>query len=951
MALSKFAAALLALGESSQEESFGEEEIEEEAAALVLRRAALTESGKKERKAKADKERKARIAAEDEEQCWRAPRPLNELRSVDWDDELRAKSSSSQSTTAATSGRDDDCSRWYSKKDALVTAMEYSEASEASFITSSRTPHPISKVKGVNNRTQLRAVCPEPTCGFLFDVRRRREASGRARWELINFARHDEACGGVLVDERRDGEWEARRERKTAYSAEVLARAVALSGETSRATVKAVLGSLCRAAPSEDLATRVLTTACRELMGKPSDNLQKLAPYLKALRELGWRAELETADADEMNAIVVARARADLKKANKARPREQHLTLDETTLPKAEDGAVYYRGWVVAPPTTQRMLRANLVKRVFAGDFVESDKVDGGSYGVILAYDANSRSIPVVLMHTVENESATTWSRLVREGKAYYGEEIFDSATTVFVVDEVGAAALLQDEEKKQEVLPLGSSRMFLCEERRGEFIADKSSSSSSSSKAAKERYSNFVQATSEHAQRVAYEKFSQTERELVDKVPRDLQCALQNAGLLHKKHTSSREVAEMLEEIRGIQDPVAALVRFVESTEEKTEKSAEEARNSSTIATRAAIDELEELQEAAKRVVTRRVCCPAWCGVCEETGCRERGLIACCPVSGVLAAGRVCGRRREAACSYTSTTTEEEKGRPLTHVALAGDSTVYAGMVTAASSVAATTRAALYAIVEDPRSDAEKMREIEGLKAALACLDLEARVVPYARDLPLRAPTGKGYGNLKSPLNFARFYLANLLPDDVQILVYLDADVVVETDLAAIVPPRATWAIAAVPRPFNVCFDRNDTRPGMFYCDRIGDSRGLTNFNAGVAVFDLAVWRRFNLSQEAETWISRHAQLPLWRLGSNPPLVLIARDRFYPLDPRWNCDGLGWKRPLDLEPTCRRHGAYVWHWSGPRKPWLRLGLYQNLWRPHLAAPHCLTLLPPYHNR
>ena len=43
---------------------------------------------------------------------------------------------------------------------------------------------------------------------------------------------------------------------------------------------------------------------------------------------------------------------------------------------------------------------------------------------------------------------------------------------------------------------------------------------------------------------------------------------------------------------------------------------------------------------------------------------------------------------------------------------------------------------------------------------------------------MTLSAPRGPSYGNLRSPLNFARFYLADLLPDADRV-VYLDADAV----------------------------------------------------------------------------------------------------------------------------------------------------------------------------
>ena len=118
-----------------------------------------------------------------------------------------------------------------------------------------------------------------------------------------------------------------------------------------------------------------------------------------------------------------------------------------------------------------------------------------------------------------------------------------------------------------------------------------------------------------------------------------------------------------------------------------------------------------------------------------------------------------------------------------------------------------------------------------------------------------------------------------------------------------------------------------------------------LAAFNAGVAVFHLGRWREQKLTEAIEGWLRLHDTQALWRLGSNPPLVLAASGTYEPIDVRWNCDGLGWKKLVDLEPVCLKKGAFVWHWSGPRKPWLAIGLYKNLWWPHIDDARCLAAL------
>ena len=192
--------------------------------------------------------------------------------------------------------------------------------------------------------------------------------------------------------------------------------------------------------------------------------------------------------------------------------------------------------------------------------------------------------------------------------------------------------------------------------------------------------------------------------------------------------------------------------------------------------------------------------------------------------------------------------------------------------------------------------------------------------------------------------------------------VVYLDADAVALRDVcdlydAALAGPGAV--VAAAPRPHQrLCYDANASRPGVFHCEKAralaalgarDPERDLEAFNAGVCVLHLGRWRRLKLAAFFETAMAAHARDgPLWRLGSNPPLILAAAGaRFERIDPRWNCDGLGWKPPAGLDPACASAGAFVWHWSGPRKAWLPNGLYRHLWWPRLRDARCVAALPP----
>ena len=110
-----------------------------------------------------------------------------------------------------------------------------------------------------------------------------------------------------------------------------------------------------------------------------------------------------------------------------------------------------------------------------------------------------------------------------------------------------------------------------------------------------------------------------------------------------------------------------------------------------------------------------------------------------------------------------------------------------------------------------------------------------------------------------------------------------------------------------------------------------------LPSFNAGVLALDLDAWRARNATAELEAWMRANAlsNPPIYKLGSNPPMLLTFADSFEPLDRRWNVDGLGWRKGIA---TAGIAGGAIYHWSGPNKPWLVAQgtdeWYRRLWAP-----------------
>ncbi|KAH8079534.1 glycosyl transferase [Aureococcus anophagefferens] len=347
-------------------------------------------------------------------------------------------------------------------------------------------------------------------------------------------------------------------------------------------------------------------------------------------------------------------------------------------------------------------------------------------------------------------------------------------------------------------------------------------------------------------------------------------------------------------------------------------------------------------------------VCCPKFCGGCDEVQCQLRQA-RCCPAQ-IYKAGRACRGAGDAGCVFPR---EADDG---TFAFCRGNASGAVGdaATRSASSPArrraprrAGRRLAIHAVVDPPTAAA---------RAALACALGAVRVRVYgfdvaafagrssAANLTIRAPENARKGNLAAGPNFARFYLADLLPPGVDKVVYLDADTIVRKDVAHLFDTSLTsstprnFAVAAVSRRYKaMCGSfincRSPEVTMLLKSQKITDPDAqLDPFNAGVLVVHLGRWRALELTRAVEFWMRWNSDLPLYKLGSNPPLVLAVRDRFQHLDNRWNCQ---------RGHTCWDRGdAGALHWSGANKPWgLTFERDRVEWLP-FAAPKCLAGLP-----
>eukprot|EP01104_Vermistella_antarctica_P005992 TRINITY_DN16726_c0_g1_i1.p1 TRINITY_DN16726_c0_g1~~TRINITY_DN16726_c0_g1_i1.p1 ORF type:complete len:367 (+),score=62.72 TRINITY_DN16726_c0_g1_i1:110-1210(+) len=185
-----------------------------------------------------------------------------------------------------------------------------------------------------------------------------------------------------------------------------------------------------------------------------------------------------------------------------------------------------------------------------------------------------------------------------------------------------------------------------------------------------------------------------------------------------------------------------------------------------------------------------------------------------------------------------------------------------------------------------------------------------------------------------QSPLNYARFYIHDLLqPYNVQRVIYMDVDMICQRDpfhvLSAL--DNSPHTIGAVPQPSTYSHFFNFSLP-VIADTMTPDER---HFNAGFLVIDLDRWRATGVTQKILYWMDRHKRECLWFFGSQPPLLLVFYRDYEHLDPKWNVEFLGYKSLktsiADLS------GGWVLHWNGKRKPWfgLRADLQHSYLKPH----------------
>lgn len=166
----------------------------------------------------------------------------------------------------------------------------------------------------------------------------------------------------------------------------------------------------------------------------------------------------------------------------------------------------------------------------------------------------------------------------------------------------------------------------------------------------------------------------------------------------------------------------------------------------------------------------------------------------------------------------------------------------------------------------------------------------------------------------------FYRLFLAELLPNDIEKVLFLDGDIVVRHSL------KELWETDLSGVALGACQDAAEGRIEQF--NRLGYSAQLGYFNAGVLLINLKYWRNHHLQQEFLDFVNENPEKI--RLNDQDILNYICRERKIEVPLKYNVqsDYLfkpqylyfdAWKHRDELIEA--RQAPVVLHYSGDR-PW-----------------------------
>jgi lipopolysaccharide biosynthesis glycosyltransferase len=165
----------------------------------------------------------------------------------------------------------------------------------------------------------------------------------------------------------------------------------------------------------------------------------------------------------------------------------------------------------------------------------------------------------------------------------------------------------------------------------------------------------------------------------------------------------------------------------------------------------------------------------------------------------------------------------------------------------------------------------------------------------------------------------YLRLLIPSLLPDTLEKVIYLDSDVIVEENIAAL------WDIDIGDHALLAVQDE-----GVW---TVGSPKGLANyrelglnatdayFNSGVLVFNLRTWRERQLADQVIRYVAAHPETI--RFGEQDAMNAVLTHDWSPLSSKWNQHVAPWKGNND-----RVYHPGILHFVTNCKPWNADGVH-----------------------
>lgn len=242
-------------------------------------------------------------------------------------------------------------------------------------------------------------------------------------------------------------------------------------------------------------------------------------------------------------------------------------------------------------------------------------------------------------------------------------------------------------------------------------------------------------------------------------------------------------------------------------------------------------------------------------------------------------------------------------------HIALAFDDNFWAPAYTVMRSICLTTRRKsdlVFHLLHMPLTD-EHRHDIEGIsrefgaRLAYVPLDQSDLFDFFSSGLPASSQWPK--------VVYGRLLLGDLLPMDVERVLYLDCDMLVRQPIEQLcemdLEGQPLGAVPDALAPF--LMGRRDMRENKDIFD-LADPY----FNSGMLVVDLAKWREIDIKSEVAAIVAKGWMDRLY--FDQDMLNLIFRGRFLPVDWRWNV--------IDAQAAHEGLNPAILHYTRKSKPW-----------------------------